>query len=142
VLLTNEERRTGGILKRYVSSRVKPFTWFSLISLTRFLYFFLQPIPLEYLKLGSFDGQPESRKERSEEGGILDNLRAQYKPIYPFTIYHSADKLTRRYTLYAPTESAREKWRNALVEAKGIDDVRRDANKVCTSLFTCRCAFI
>ncbi|KAG1781631.1 hypothetical protein EV702DRAFT_1177351 [Suillus placidus] len=108
LLLTKEERGTGGILKRYISSR---------------------PIPLEYLKLGSFEGQPESRKERSEEGGILDNLRAQYKPIYPFTIYHSADKLTRRYTLYAPTESAREKWRDALVEAKGIDDVRRDANK-------------
>lgn len=108
LLLTKEERRSGGILKRYVSSR---------------------PIPIEFLKLGSFEGQPESRKERSEEGGILDNLRAQYKPIYPFTIYHSADKLTRRYTLYAPTESAREKWRNAFVEAKGIDDVRRDANK-------------
>lgn len=108
LLLTKEERRTGGILKRYISSR---------------------PIPLEYLKLGSFEGQPESRRERSEEGGILDSLRAQYKPIYPFTIYHSADKLTRRYTLYAPTESAREKWRNALIEAKGIDDVRRDANK-------------
>ncbi|KAG2157870.1 uncharacterized protein EDB93DRAFT_730686 [Suillus bovinus] len=108
LLLTKEERRTGGILKRYVASR---------------------PIPLEYLKLGSFEGQPESRKERSEEGGLLDNLRAQYKPIYPFTIYHSADKLERRYTLYAPTESAREKWRNALVEAKTIDDVRRDANK-------------
>ncbi|KAG1805037.1 uncharacterized protein HD556DRAFT_1328030 [Suillus plorans] len=108
LLLTKEERRTGGILKRYVSSR---------------------PIPLEYLKLGSFEGQPESRRERSEEGGILDSLRAQYKPIYPFTIYHSADKLERRYTLYAPTESAREKWRNALVETKGIDDVRRDANK-------------
>lgn len=108
LLLTKEERGTGGILKRYITSR---------------------PIPLEYLKLGSFDGQPESRKERSEEGGILDSLRAQYKPIYPFTIYHSADKLIRRYTLYAPTESAREKWRNALIEAKGIDDVRRDANK-------------
>lgn len=108
LLLTKEERGAGGILKRYISSR---------------------PIPLEYLKLGSFEGQPESRKERSEEGGILDSLRAQYKPIYPFTIYHSADKLTRRYTLYAPTESAREKWQNAFIEAKGIDDVRRDANK-------------
>jgi hypothetical protein len=72
----------------------------------------------------------------------LDSLRAQYKPIYPFTIYHSADKLIRRYTLYAPTESAREKWRNAFIEAKGIDDVRRDANKVCTSVSTCRYAFI
>lgn len=108
LLLTKEERGVGGILKRYITSR---------------------PIPLEYLKLGSFDGQPESRKERSEEGGILDSLRSQYKPIYPFTVYHSADKLIRRYTLYAPTESAREKWRNALIEAKGIDDVRRDANK-------------
>lgn len=72
----------------------------------------------------------------------MDSLRAQYKPIYPFTIYHSADKLERRYTLYAPTESAREKWRNALVETKGIDDVRRDANKVCTSVSACWCAFI
>lgn len=110
LLLTKEERGTGGITKRYITSESRP-------------------IPLEYLKLGSFEGQPESRKERSEEGGILDNLRAQYKPIYPFTVYHSADKLVRRYTLFAPTESARQKWRNALIEAKGIDDVRRDANK-------------
>ncbi|KAG1722954.1 uncharacterized protein EDB91DRAFT_1240160 [Suillus paluster] len=108
LLLTKEEKGAGGIMKRYIMSR---------------------PIPLEYLKLGSFEAQPESRKERSEEGGILDSLRAQYKSIYPFTVYHSADKLVRRYTLYAPTESARQKWRDALVEAKGIDDVRRDANK-------------
>ncbi|KAG1747212.1 uncharacterized protein EDB91DRAFT_74648 [Suillus paluster] len=108
LLLTKEEQGAGGIMKRYIMSR---------------------PIPLEYLKLGSFEAQPESRKERSEEGGILDSLRAQYKSIYPFTVYHSADKLVRRYTLYAPTESVRQKWRDALVEAKGIDDVRRDANK-------------
>ncbi|OAX43158.1 hypothetical protein K503DRAFT_732249 [Rhizopogon vinicolor AM-OR11-026] len=114
LLITKEESAAGGITKRYVKSR---------------------PIPLEYLRLGSFDGPPESRKERSEEGGILDSLRSQYKPIYPFTVYHAADKLTRRYTLYAPTESIRQKWREAFVEAKGIDDVRRDANKACTSWF-------
>ncbi|KAG0706814.1 hypothetical protein DFH29DRAFT_900165 [Suillus ampliporus] len=107
LLLTKEERGTGGIIKRYVTSR---------------------PIPLEYLKLGSFEGQPENRRELSEEAGTY-SLRAQYKPIYPFTIYHSAEKLARRYTLYAPTESARQKWQDVLVDAKGIDNVRRDANK-------------
>ncbi|KAG1750776.1 hypothetical protein EDB19DRAFT_1676909 [Suillus lakei] len=107
LLLTKEERGTGGI--------------------SQALH---HPIPLEYLKLGSFEGQPESRKERSEEGGILDNLRAQYKPIYPFTVYHSCRQIRCGGILCSRRLSLRgQKWRNALIEAKGIDDVRRDANK-------------
>ncbi|KAH7930131.1 hypothetical protein BV22DRAFT_1028615 [Leucogyrophana mollusca] len=108
LLLLREEKRPGGVIKRMVVSK---------------------PLPLEYLRLGDFDGPAESRKERSEEGGILDSLRAQYKPIYPFTVYHASSKASRRYTLYAATEGARKRWKEALVDCKAIHDARRDANK-------------
>ncbi|KAH0833307.1 hypothetical protein J3R83DRAFT_12372 [Lanmaoa asiatica] len=107
LLITKEEKR-GGVMKRMVVSR---------------------PIPLEYLRLGNFDDPPETRKERVEEGGILDSLRGAYRSIYPFTIYHAVEKYTRRYTLYAPSEAIRKKWRDALVDAKGVDDVKREGNQ-------------
>ncbi|KAG9315323.1 hypothetical protein JVU11DRAFT_4464 [Chiua virens] len=107
LLITKEEKR-GGVTKRLVVSR---------------------PIPLEYLRLGSFEDPPETRKERVEEGGILDSLRGAYRSIYPFTIYHATEKSTRRYTLYAPSESIRQKWHDALVDAKGVDDVRHEGNQ-------------
>ncbi|KAG8213014.1 hypothetical protein J3R82DRAFT_11404 [Butyriboletus roseoflavus] len=106
-LITKEEKR-GGVTKRLVVSR---------------------PIPLEYLRLGNFDDPPDTRKERVDEGGILDSLRGAYRSIYPFTVYHAVEKFTRRYTLYAPSESIRKKWYDALVDAKGVDDVRREANQ-------------
>ncbi|KAH8118065.1 hypothetical protein DFH11DRAFT_1808798 [Phellopilus nigrolimitatus] len=107
VLITREEKRTNTV--RYeVSSR---------------------PIPLEFLRLGQFDEPAEARKERSDEGGLLDNLRSHTRPQYPFTVYHSAAKLTRRYTLYTNTEAARNKWHDALVNAIAIHKVQRDANK-------------
>ncbi|KIJ62800.1 hypothetical protein HYDPIDRAFT_29949 [Hydnomerulius pinastri MD-312] len=107
-LITKEEKRPGDVVKRLVVSR---------------------PIPLEYLRLGALDAPPESRKERAEEGSILDSLRGSYRSVYPFTVYHAVEKSTRRYTLYAPSESARKKWCDALVDAKGVDDVRREANQ-------------
>ncbi|KAF8547962.1 hypothetical protein OG21DRAFT_1423939 [Imleria badia] len=107
LLITKEEKR-GGVTKRLVVCR---------------------PIPLEYLRLGSFEDLSESRKERVEEGGILDSLRGAYRSIYPFTIYHAVEKSTRRYTLYAPSEAIRKNWYDALVHAKGVDDVRREANQ-------------
>ncbi|KAF9223416.1 hypothetical protein BS17DRAFT_705412 [Gyrodon lividus] len=107
LLITKEEKR-GGFIKHLVVSR---------------------PIPLEYLRLGGFDDPPESRKERAEEGSILDSFRGSHRSVYPFTVYHAVEKSTRRYTLYAPSESARTRWRDALVDAKGVDDVRGEANQ-------------
>ena len=85
---------------------------------------------MEFLRLGQFDEEPESRRDKSEEGGLLDNLRFNTRPQYPFTVYHSQAKSTRRYTLYTNTEAARKKWQKALEEAITIHGVRRDANKV------------
>jgi hypothetical protein len=107
LLITKEEKR-GGVMTRLVVSR---------------------PIPLEYLRLGSFEDPPDSRKERVEEGRILDSFRGAYRSIYPFTIYHAVEKSTRRYTLYASSESVRKKWYDSLVSAKGVDDARREANR-------------
>ncbi|KAH7911069.1 hypothetical protein BJ138DRAFT_1113504 [Hygrophoropsis aurantiaca] len=108
LLLMREEKRPGGVIKRLVVSR---------------------PLPLEYLRLGDFDAPAESRKERSEDGGILDSLRAQYKPVYPFTVYHASAKAARRYTLYAATEQSRKRWKEALIDCKAVHDARRDGNK-------------
>ena len=60
----------------------------------------------------------------------MDSLLGQTKPVYPFTISHAASKTHRKYTLYAASEAVRTKWKNALVDAKGVLDARRDANKV------------
>ncbi|OCB84705.1 hypothetical protein A7U60_g8226 [Sanghuangporus baumii] len=107
LLITREWKRPSGV-KYEVASR---------------------PIPLEFLRLGQFDQPPETRKERSEEGSLLDNLRSQQRPQYPFTIYHAAAKSSRRYTLYTNTEAGRRKWRDVLTEAIVLHQARQDANK-------------
>ncbi|EGN99254.1 hypothetical protein SERLA73DRAFT_168758 [Serpula lacrymans var. lacrymans S7.3] len=107
-LLLLQEKKVGSMTKRYVVSR---------------------PLPLEFLRLGSFDAPLENRKERSEEGGLLDSFRAQSKPVYPFTVFHAASKGSRRYTLYAVSEAVRKKWRDAMVDAMGVHNARRDGNK-------------
>lgn len=105
LLITKEEKRPSGIIKRLVVSR---------------------PIPLAYLRLGSFDGPPENRRERPEEGSFL---RSSYRSVYPFAVYHASEKSARHYVLYAPSEAARAKWRDALIDAKGVDDARREGNR-------------
>lgn len=105
-ILTREETRPNGVIKRYLVSR---------------------PLHLSFLRLGPFDGPPETRREKAENG-VLSSLRHQNVPIYPFTIYHSANSITRRYTLCAPSESARDKWKNALVDALGVHKARQEGN--------------
>ncbi|KAF9468071.1 hypothetical protein BDZ94DRAFT_1209777 [Collybia nuda] len=106
-LLTREEKRTNGITKRHIMSR---------------------PLPLEYIRLGSFTSAPETRKERVDDGGLLDSLRSQYVSIYPFTIYHASNKSTRRYTFYVGSESTRKRWYSSFVDAIGVHRVRQEAN--------------
>jgi len=91
---------------------------------------FNKPIPLSFLCLGTFDSPPETRKEKAEDGGLLDSFRHQHISVYPFTIYHAANKLGRRYTLYANSEGVRKKWHDALVDALGVHRVRQEANMV------------
>ncbi|KAI6102089.1 hypothetical protein F5141DRAFT_1241795 [Pisolithus sp. B1] len=105
LLITKEEKLPGDTIRRLVVSR---------------------PIPLAYLRLGSFDGPPENRKERPEEGNFL---RVSYRAMYPFTVYHAFEKATRRYTLYASTEAARTKWCDVLVHTKAVEDARREGNR-------------
>jgi len=90
----------------------------------------LQPIPLEYLRLGSFDDPTDSRREKSEDAGILDRVRPTYKAVYPFTIYHASSKTTRRYTLYAPSDVMRKKWKYALADAITVRKVQQESNMV------------
>ena len=80
--------------------------------------------------MGQFDQASESRKEKPDERGILDIVRFNTVPQYPFTVYHAAAKSNRRYTLYTNTEASRTKWQNALNSALGVYEVTHDANKV------------
>jgi RHO1 GDP-GTP exchange protein 1/2 len=56
-------------------------------------------------------------------------VRSHYVQLYPFTVYHGAEK-DRRYTLYANSESARQKWHEKLVDAIGVNQARGEANMV------------
>lgn len=111
-ILTRDETQSNGTVRRRLMSR---------------------PIPLFYLRLGSFNDPTEARKERSDDGGlldslILDSLRCNTVPVYPFTIYHASGKATRRYTLYVTSESVRKKWYTSLFNAIGLHKVRQEAN--------------
>ena len=82
-----------------------------------------------------FDGASENRRERADDGGslggtILDRVRPRYRQMFPLTIYHSANKLNRRYTLYAPSEAVREEWHDALQHALKLREIRQDGNMV------------
>ncbi|KAF5327789.1 hypothetical protein D9619_004947 [Psilocybe cf. subviscida] len=106
-LLMQEEKRPNGVVRRYLVSR---------------------PIPLAYLCLGSFTGPAESRREKAEDRGILDNIRGQSVPIYPFTVYHASSPMNRRYTFYVTSDAARTKWNNAFKDAIGVYRVRQESN--------------
>jgi hypothetical protein len=85
---------------------------------------------MSYIRLGSFTSPPETRRERADDGRLLDSLRSQYISVYPFTIYHASNKSTRRYTLYVASESIRKRWYSAFVDAIGVHKVRQEANMV------------
>ncbi|KAI0303762.1 hypothetical protein B0F90DRAFT_1816034 [Multifurca ochricompacta] len=88
----------------------------------------LRPIPLEYLRLGSFNEPPEVRRERADNGSII-SINSTKQNLYPFSVYHAGAKAASRYTLYTQTAAAREKWHKALVDAIGLRKARQDANK-------------
>jgi RHO1 GDP-GTP exchange protein 1/2 len=50
--------------------------------------------------------------------------------MYPLTIYHTSSKSSRRYTLYASSESIRERWHEALRDAIVVRRVSQEANMV------------
>lgn len=106
LLLTKEEQQNG-VTKNRLTSR---------------------PIPLEYLRLGSFDDPTENRRERLEDAGLLDRVRPTYKAVYPFTFYHASSKITRRYTLYALSDNMRKKWKYALTDAIAVRKVHQESN--------------
>jgi hypothetical protein len=87
-------------------------------------------MPLSFLRLGSFNSPPETRREKADDGGLLESWRSQSVPIYPFTIYHAGNKSSRRYTLYVSSDAQRKKWYNAFVDAIGVHKVRQEANMV------------
>jgi hypothetical protein len=85
---------------------------------------------LEYLRIGGFNESPETRKVGADDGRLLESLRFRMKPLYPFTVYHASAKSTRRYTLYAASEVARKKWKDALEDTTAVYKARQESNMV------------
>ncbi|KAE9407826.1 hypothetical protein BT96DRAFT_914477 [Gymnopus androsaceus JB14] len=106
-LLTREEQRPNGQAKRHLMSR---------------------PLYLSFLRLGSFNSPPETRKEHPKDGSVLGGLLYQSTSLYPFTIYHAASKLNRRYTLYVTSEAIRQKWHDFFKDAIAVHKVRQEGN--------------
>ncbi|KAG6909050.1 hypothetical protein DXG01_002202 [Tephrocybe rancida] len=107
-LLTRDEKKPNGSVKRLVS----------------------RPLPLSYLRLGSFTNPPELQKVKSEDGRLRDSFRSATVTVYPFTIYHASSKSSRRYTFYVASEGIRKRWHSAFVSALGVHKARQDGNMV------------
>jgi hypothetical protein len=92
------------------------------IAFPTYANFPVQPIPLECLRLASFNDEPEIRQVQQPKPGFFRQTlsccsSSAPEPLYPFTIYHAAAKITRRYTLYTQTATERNRWRSALDDA-------------------------
>ena len=132
VILTEQRTVTDPVSeveteKYFVNSRVR----FPLYSSTELplINIALQPIPLDFLRLGTFIGPPEQRKEDiTAETSISDRVFRPTYPMYPFTIFHAGTR--GWYTRYASSEVERSKWKKALEETRGLRDVYMDGNKV------------
>ncbi|KAJ8072495.1 hypothetical protein PM082_016054 [Marasmius tenuissimus] len=105
-VIAKEETRPNGVVRRRLMSR---------------------PLSLSYLRLGPFDSPPETRKEH-KTGGTLSGLLYQNVPVYPFTVYHAANTLGRRYTLYVASDAIRQKWRAAFLDAMAVHQARQEGN--------------
>ncbi|KAJ2924639.1 hypothetical protein H1R20_g12444, partial [Candolleomyces eurysporus] len=107
-LLTRDTKFAHGVVKKVLVSR---------------------PLPLSFVRLASFTGPPETRREKIEDGGILDTFRSQSIPLYPFTLYHSSPLVMKAYTLCVTSEAQRSKWHSYFVDTLGVHKVRQESNE-------------
>jgi hypothetical protein len=98
----------------------------------------VQPIPLECLRLASFNDEPEVREQHL---GLFKRVGSGFRSsptkerMHPFTIYHAAAKMTRRYTLYTKSKTERNEWNVALEAAIEARKSQQDAEMVPLSYF-------
>ncbi|KAG5650366.1 hypothetical protein H0H81_012481, partial [Sphagnurus paluster] len=106
-ILTRDDKRANGSVRRTIASR---------------------PLPLSYLRLGSFEAPAQTRKEKAEDGGLLDSFRSSTVTVYPFTIYHASSRSSRRYTFYVASDGIRKRWQSALIDAIAVHKARQEGN--------------
>ncbi|TFK28142.1 hypothetical protein FA15DRAFT_665628 [Coprinopsis marcescibilis] len=85
-----------------------------------------RPVPLSFIRLASFNSDPEIRKEKNE--GLLGTWRSQEVSMYPFTFYHSSPSAMKAYKMYVTNEAARKKWYSVFVDALGVHKVKQENN--------------
>ncbi|KAH8099970.1 hypothetical protein BXZ70DRAFT_1024921 [Cristinia sonorae] len=90
-----------------------------------------RPIPLEFLRLGSFDGPFEFRKDKEKVSSYdLSMFRSSRTvKMYPFKVFHASSPNTRAYTFFAQSQEERERWKAKLMDALAVRRVSQDANK-------------
>src|SRR5712672_4191341 len=91
-----------------------------------------QPIPLECLRSASFGDDPVVRKQDISLFNKIGSCCHSPTPemMYPITIYHAAAKITRRYTLYAPSPRDRNRWSSELGEVIEAQKARQHGDEV------------
>ncbi|KAG9039251.1 hypothetical protein FRB95_011836 [Tulasnella sp. JGI-2019a] len=94
-----------------------------------------RPIPLEFLRLGSFKLPTETRKVTTPDGEPRSRISTFFTnkdstPAYPFVVSHAALQGKRRYTLCANSDSVRRKWYDSLRDAIGLRDAQQQANRL------------
>src|SRR6266850_4206584 len=94
-------------------------------------------MPLECLRLASFDDEPEVQKQDQSIFRRIGSCTSSptTKLVFPFTIYHVAAKITRRHTLYAESATERNRWKDALKEAVETRKAKQNDNLVLLSPF-------
>ncbi|EAU85398.2 signal transducer [Coprinopsis cinerea okayama7 len=82
-----------------------------------------RPIPLSFVRLASFNSDPDIRKEK--EGGIFQTKDV---PMYPFTFYHASLAHMKAFKLYVNSDAVRKKWYSSFVDALGVHQVKQESN--------------
>ncbi|KAG5645930.1 hypothetical protein DXG03_004719 [Asterophora parasitica] len=123
-LLTRDEKRSNGTIRRHLVSRVI----FSALVAYLANRQVSQPLPLAYLRLGSFELPVETRKEKPDR--LFENIlgSSTITTVYPFTIYHASSRASRRYIFYVTSDEIRKKWYSFLVDAIGVFKARHEGN--------------
>ncbi|KAI9512114.1 CNH domain-containing protein [Russula earlei] len=87
----------------------------------------INPIPLKCLRV---EPRNDDALDRKMDVGLFNRIgscfRSPTEKVYPFTIYHSAARMTRQHTLYASSSTERNRWHRELVDVIKAQQIRHE----------------